>query len=413
MTLLPAAAQDTGDQSTDGLWASRGRMILVSLVVGAFLLVPAIRIVLRGPDSGLQWFQLAGAVALSGIVFWQLSSVELRVRRTHWISLLAMDALALVLFIAGGPNWLATVAVAAGVSGRFTRAPAPAFATAAAFSLTGFILATVHHYESGNVFAVLLIAPLATLFGYGRAHSAVTLNMLRRTRAELARAAVAEERLRIARDLHDLLGHSLSLITLKAELAGRVITTDPDRAAREIGELESVARQSLADVRGAVAGFRQPDLAGELVAARRLLDAAGVAAEIASADTAGLPREVDSALAWAVREGATNVVRHSTATQVFITVSVEEAQAVAEIRDNGQPAPSGDAPLRASDPGAAPLIAGPTAGASLTRPRPAFAGSGLAGLAERVRSLGGEISAGAVGGHGFLLRVAVPLSGPF
>jgi two-component system sensor histidine kinase DesK len=384
-------------------------MILISLVVGAFLLVPASRIVLRGPHSGLQWFQLTGAVALSGIVFWQLSSADADDRRTHWVSLLAIDSLALALFIAGGPNWLATVAVAAGVSGRSTRAPAPAFATAAAFSLTGLILATVHHYESGNVFAVLLIAPLATLFGYGRAHSAVTLNMLRRTRAELARAAVAEERLRIARDLHDLLGHSLSLITLKAELAGRVISTDPDRAAREIGELESVARQSLADVRGAVAGFRQPDLAGELVAARQLLDAAGITAKITSAETAGLPQQVDSVLAWAVREGATNVVRHSTATQVSITVSVEEAAAVAEIRDNGQAAADDNGPVHSSGPGPARLTVRP--GAALAEPRPGFAGSGLAGLAERVRGLGGELSAGTVGGHGFLLRVAVPSAG--
>ena len=422
MTPLPVTGRNAADQTQGderaagqdavGPWASRGRMILISLVVGAFLLVPAIRIVLRGPHSGLQWFQLTGAVALSGIVFWQLSSADADDRQTHWISLLVMDTLALALFIAGGPNWLATVAVAAGVSGRFTRAPAPAIATAVAFSVTGLILATVHHYESGNVFAVLLIAPLATLFGYGRAHSAVTLNMLRRTRAELARAAVAEERLRIARDLHDLLGHSLSLITLKAELAGRIIGTDPDRAAREISELESVARQSLADVRGAVAGFRQPDLAGELVAARQLLDAAGIAVQITSAQTAGLPQAVDSALAWAVREGATNVVRHSTATQVFIAISVEEAAAIAEIRDNGRPAPDDNRPLRATGPGAGPLTAGADERTALTRPRPAFAGSGLAGLTERVRSLGGQIAAGSAGEHGFLLRVAVPLSAP-
>ncbi|HEY2076773.1 MAG TPA: histidine kinase [Streptosporangiaceae bacterium] len=407
MTLLPAAGQDA-----DGPWASRGRVILISLVVGAFLLVPAIRIVLRGPHGDLQWFQLTGAVALTGIVFWQLNCADADDRRTRWVSLLAMDSLALALFIAGGPNWLATVAVAAGVSGRFTRAPAPAIATAVAFSLTGLILATVHHYESGNVFAVLLIAPLATLFGYGRAHSAVTLNMLRRTRAELARAAVAEERLRIARDLHDLLGHSLSLITLKAELAGRVIGTDPGRAAREISELESVARQSLADVRGAVAGFRQPDLTGELVAARQLLDAAGIAAEITYADTAALPQEVDSALAWAVREGATNVVRHSTATQVAITVSITPATATAEIRDNGRPVPDDAGSLPGTGPGAAALTAGLDARTAAGQPHHSCAGSGLTGLAERVRSLGGELAAGVAGGHGFLLRVAVPLSRP-
>jgi two-component system, NarL family, sensor histidine kinase DesK len=401
--LLSAVGLDT-----DGPWVSRYRRILISVFFAVLVLEP-FHIVLRGRHSDLEWFELAGAVVLAGIVLAQFSSADADGGRTHWVILLAVSALALALFIAGGPSRLATVAVAAAMCGRASRTPAPVIATALVFSLTGLVLAVVHHYQSGNVIAVLLIGPLAALFAYSATARLETLNELRRTRAELARAAVAEERLRIARDLHDLLGHSLSLITLKAELAGRVIRTDPDRAATEISELESVARQSLADVRGAVAGFRQPDLAGELVAARQLLDAAGIGAEITSAETAGLPKDVDSALAWAVREGATNVVRHSTATRVFITVSVEEAQAVAEIRDNGQPAPSGSGPLPTSGSAPAELTAGP---ATLARPRPAFAGSGLTGLAERVRSLGGEIAAGAVGGHGFLLRVAVPLSAP-
>jgi two-component system, NarL family, sensor histidine kinase DesK len=404
--LLSAAGLDT-----DVLWVSRYRRVLIGVFFAVLVLEP-FHIVLRGRHSGLEWLELAGAVVLAGIVFWQFVSTDLDGRRTHWVILLAISALALVLFIAGGPSRLTTVAIATATCGRFSRTAAPVIATALVFSLTGLILAVIHHYQSGNVIAVLLIGPLAALFAYSATARAETLSELRRTRAELARAAVAEERLRIARDLHDLLGHSLSLITLKAELAGRVIRTDPDRAATEISELELVARQSLADVRGAVAGFRQPDLAGELVAARQLLDAAGIAAEITSAETAGLPKDVDSALAWAVREGATNVVRHSTATRVFITVSVDEAQAVAEIRDNGQLAPSGNGPL--PTPGSAPaeLTTGPAGPATLARPRPAFAGSGLTGLAERVRSLGGEVAAGAVSGHGFLLRVAVPLSRP-
>jgi two-component system, NarL family, sensor histidine kinase DesK len=418
-SLLPvvddAVGQGTTEQDTDGAWASRGRRTLVILVLAVLLLAPAVRIGLRGPHSGLQWFQVTGAVVLTVIVVWRVSSAQFGEGRigghgAQWIPVLVISSLALGLFIAGGPNWLATVAVAATVCGRFSRSPAPAIAAVVVFTVTGLILAAVHHYESGNVVAVLLVAPLSALFAYSAAARAETLSKLRRTRAELARAAVAEERLRIARDLHDLLGHSLSLITLKAELAGRVIGTDPDRAAQEISELESVARQSLADVRGAVAGFRQPDLAGELVAARQLLDAAGIATRITSADTTGLPQAVDSALAWAVREGATNVVRHSTATQVFITVSVDPVTVVAEIRDNGQAATDDDRPLRGAEPGPSALTAGPDGRAALARLRPAFAGSGLAGLAERVRSLGGEMAAGAIGGHGFLLRVAIPLT---
>ncbi len=403
MMLLAAADQETGSLH------SGGRRISISLFVAVLLLSPAFRIVLHGPQTGLQWFQVTGALALTAIVIWRFMSAPVADRRTQWLSVLSITSLALALFIAGGPNWLAIVAVSAAVCARFSRTPALVIAIALVFSLTGLILAAVHHYESGNVVAVLLIAPLSALFAYSAAGRAETLSRLRRTRAELARAAVAEERLRIARDLHDLLGHSLSLITLKAELAGRVLSSDPDRAAKEISELESVARQSLADVRGAVAGFRQPDLAGELVAARQLLDAAGIAAKISSAETAGLPKEVDSVLAWAVREGATNVVRHSTATQVSITVTVELAAAVAEVRDNGQATPDDGGPLRAANAVPAALTAGPDGRAALTLPRPSFTGSGLAGLTERVRSLGGEIAAGAVSGHGFLLRVAIPI----
>jgi two-component system, NarL family, sensor histidine kinase DesK len=414
MTLLSAAGQNTADQDTDRPWASRGRRILIGIVLAVLVLQPGdiFRILLHGPHSDLQWFQVSGAVVLTGIVLSQFSSADDPGWRTHWASLLAIIALALGLFIAGGANWLATVAVAAAICGRFSRTLAPVIATALVFSLAGLILAAIHHYGSGNIASVLLIPPLSALFAYSATGRAETLSRLRRTRAELARAAVTEERLRIARDLHDLLGHSLSLITLKAELAGRIIGTDPDRAAREVSELESVARQSLADVRGAVAGFRQPDLAGELVAARQLLDAAGIAAKITSAEAAGLPREVDSALAWAVREGATNVVRHSTATQVFITVSINPAAATAEIRDNGRPVPDDAGLLHATGPGAAALTAGPGGRTALGGLHQAFAGSGLAGLAERVRGLGGELSAGLAGGHGFLLRVAVPLSRP-
>ena len=418
MTLPSGIAEDTvggqdGTEQGAGLWALRGRRPLIGIVLAVLVLQPGdvFRILEHGPDSGLQWFQLIGPVVLTCIVLWLFSRAAAPGWRAHWVSLTCISALALALFIAGGPNWLATVAVVAAICGRFSRNPAAAIATALVFSLTGLILAVIHHYGSGNLAAVLLIAPLSALFAYSATERAETLSKLRRTRAELAKAAVAEERLRIARDLHDLLGHSLSLITLKAELAGRVIRTDPDRAATEISELESVARQSLADVRGAVAGFRQPDLAGELVAARQLLDAAGIATEITCAETAGLPRELDSALAWAVREGVTNVVRHSTATRVFITVRVGPAHAVAEIRDNGQPVPSANGSLPASGSAPPELTAGP-AGRASAAPRPAFAGSGLTGLAERVRSLGGEIAAGAARGHGFLLRVAVPLSTP-
>ena len=133
---------------------------------------------------------------------------------------------------------------------------------------------------------------------------------LTEARAELALTAVTAERERFARDLHDLLGHSLSVIAIKAELAGRLLELDPERAAAEVGDVEQVARQSLREVRQAVSGYRQPTLEGELEGARVALSAAGIEAEFERAPVT-LDPEVEAVLAWAVREGATNVIRHS------------------------------------------------------------------------------------------------------
>jgi Histidine kinase len=192
------------------------------------------------------------------------------------------------------------------------RAPVPAPAPAAAScALAGVVTAVLGHYTEADMAALLAMPPMAAFFSYTAGKRTEMVATLRQTRAELARIAVSEERLRIARDLHDLLGHSLSLIALKAELSRRLISTDTERAGREIAELEAVARQSLSDVRGAVAGYRQPDLASELAAARQLLTAAGIACRIAAPQGLDLPAGVDAVLAWTVREGVTNVVRHS------------------------------------------------------------------------------------------------------
>src|SRR5207253_7546101 len=124
--------------------------------------------------------------------------------------------------------------------------------------------------------------------------------------------AADEERLRLARDLHDLLGHSLSLITIKSQLARRLLAPDDSPAAVEVADIERVARQSLQDVRHAVDGYRQPSFAAALVGAQAALDAAGIHSTIEQA-VGTLPTGVDTALAWAVSEGVTNVIRHSRA----------------------------------------------------------------------------------------------------
>ncbi len=394
----------TGEYA-DGGSGTELRRVLVSVLIAFVLLQPAISL-LGHPLDGRRWFQVLGAIVLAGLVCWRVTSRDVGSHPIPWFSLAVILALGIALFAIGGANWIAALAVAAAAFGRYSQSRLPVVIGGTACGIAGLTVSVVNGYQSGLILAAVVIAPLAGLFAYSAGRRADTLRMLRRTRAELARAAVAEERLRIARDLHDLLGHSLSLITLKAELAGRVMGADPARAAREIAELESVARQSLADVREAVAGFRQPDLAGELVAARQLLDAAGISSQISSAAGADLPQDIDAALAWAVREGTTNVVRHSNATDVAIVVTTAQATATVTISDNG-PAAAEQVGGLASVPA---LTAGPDGRSAASRARPAFAGSGLAGLAERVRILGGELAAGTVEPHGFRLRVVVPLS---
>jgi two-component system sensor histidine kinase DesK len=205
---------------------------------------------------------------------------------------------------------------------------------------------------------------------------------LREARAALANVAVAAERERFARDLHDLLGHSLSVIAIKAELAGRLLPSSPARAADEVADLESVARQALGEVRDAVSGYRQPTLAGELEGARVALSAAGIEASV-SGDSVSLDPAIEAVLAWTVREGATNVIRHSGASHCSVTVRADRDDAGVEVVDDGI---------------AAAGIAGDCGN-----------GNGLAGLRERAASLRGRIEAGAAPGGGFRLAVSVPV----
>ena len=232
---------------------------------------------------------------------------------------------------------------------------------------------------------------------------------LSEARAELAQMAVAQERERFARDLHDLLGHSLSVITLKAELAGRMISGAPDAAAREVAELEQVARTALTEVREAVSGYRQPTLERELAGARMALSAAGIEADVEEAHVPLAP-PVEAVLAWAVREGATNVIRHSGARRCTLRVTASLADAGVEVIDDGvgNVAASGGV---ASRPGGSASGATATAAAAARQVNGnASGGHGLAGLAERARLVNGALEAGALPGGGYRLAVTVPVS---
>ncbi len=167
-----------------------------------------------------------------------------------------------------------------------------------------------------------------------------TIEELRRTRQELARSAVAEERERFSRDLHDLLGHTLSVMVVKAEAVGRLVDRDPEAAAAHAADIEQVGRDALVQVREAVDATRSLSLGDELDGARRALDAAGIRTDVSTYD-GRLPAQAEDAFAWVVREGATNVLRHSAAAHCSFDVRDDDGgQLVLTVSDDGVGGPA-------------------------------------------------------------------------
>jgi two-component system, NarL family, sensor histidine kinase DesK len=211
---------------------------------------------------------------------------------------------------------------------------------------------------------------------------------LRRTREELARSAVDAERLRFARDMHDLLGHTLSVMVVKAQVARRLASRDPAQAAQQATDIEEVGRAALSEVRQAVAGYRGRGLARELEAARAALADAGVTAELRQ-DGPPVPAGADTLLGWVVREGVTNVIRHSGGRQWQIEVHSRDGRVTVTIRDDG-----GGTLAGTQSPGAP------------------SGGHGLGGLRERLAADGGTLEAGPRADGGFCLTATVPVPAP-
>src|SRR5271157_261415 len=203
---------------------------------------------------------------------------------------------------------------------------------------------------------------LITIVGFGCHYSAIShcaAEKLQRAQDEIEHLAKVAERERIARDLHDLLGHTLSLITLKAELARKLVDRDPQSAKQEMQDVERTSRLALADVREAISGYRGQGFATELIQARRTLETAGITVDCAASEVPLSPAQ-ESVLALALREAVTNVVRHAQAQRCSVRLSRDRELCTLEIADNGRGA---DAPE----------------------------GNGLRGMRERLEAIGGSL----------------------
>ena len=259
-----------------------------------------------------------------------------------------------------------------------------------------FFLGWLAHDDISDMLVTLIPVVFVGITMSGIRLQMKLMSELQQAREEVAKHAASEERLRLARDMHDLTGQSLSMITLKSELAARLLERlpegpDRDRVADEIQQVATVSRQTLHDIREAISGYRRPTLAVEMITARTALESAGIAShddpELALLSGTFDP-DAEAALAWCLREAVTNVIRHSGAKNCFISLSRGNGSLSLQVRDDGRGCPAKD----------------------LNRPAegPSNTGTGLHGMSERLSAVGGGLEL-RPGTQGFCLVATVPV----
>ncbi|MEU8928774.1 sensor histidine kinase [Streptomyces sp. NPDC048409] len=336
----------TASRALDWTRGRREQPVRLLWVLGAVTYVCAVTaLALRGQGGPGDGTRSATATVFVGILSFGAGTTALGVR----------DRRRAVALIAGFACGAGAVCLSLGLP--VVAAPITA---AAVFLAGGFLAAT-------SVFSVWLL------------NAVYELDEARETRARLA---VAEERLRFGRDLHDVLGRNLAVIALKSELAVQLARRERPEAVEQMIEVQRIAQESQREVRAVVRGYRDADLAAELAGAHGVLRAAGIDCTM-TGDTAGLPAEVQSALGWVVRETTTNVLRHGNAERCTVSLRVTEGRVELTVENDGVTPPTGDG----------------------------SGGSGIAGLRERLAAVAGTLEAGPVRADGFRVVASVPLSG--
>jgi two-component system, NarL family, sensor histidine kinase DesK len=362
-----------------GLWAAAWMWPLIG-PIGVTL----------GGEVPHRWLALAGLTAFVVAYLWVITNAfDDRQEKAQPIdyALLAVVAgigIALIDAYGDGPTGWLNLMLYVAVAGAAVLRPAVAgsWVVSCIGVLVGFAIdghrrgLTLTADVASTAFGMLLAAALMHIIRQMRRY----IRMLRDTRTQLAKAAVAEERLRFARDLHDLLGHSMSLIVVKAQVVRRLADRDPAVAIAAAADIEEIGRSALADVRAAVDGYRAPELSSELDGVRSALADAGVQARVRHTGEPP-PTPVADVFALVVREAATNVMRHSGARHCDIEVATTASTATLTVRDDGRGARVGDR-----------------------------TGYGLVGLTERLRQVGGELRAGDRTPNGFEVVARVPVA---
>ena len=350
-------------------------------------------------------------LAFCGLYLFVLMFSDTRPRlAVYGLGVLAV--LAAVACVVYGQNWTPLWIYVASAGGMvLTSVFGSRLAAIGVFVITAcyLVCCRITHLDLASTLAVLIPVLLIGLAMIGFRMQLTLMRELAQARETVAKLATNEERLRLARDMHDLTGQSLSMITLKSELAAKRLAKLPSSAERdavltELGDIGRVSRQTLHDIREAVSGYRRPTLAIEVITARNALEAAGIALD----DDAGLTLrsgtfdpEAEAVLAWCLREAVTNVIRHSRARHCRIRLTERMGEVSLEVTDDGRGFPGQD-PENPEDP------------ENPATPDSAH-GSGLRGVSERLSAIGGRLSLGPADasgpkgpGHGFRLVATVP-----
>ncbi len=329
--------------------------------------------------SGLMLFAAAWIFTVH-FAFYAVQSDDAPVPKRGVVSLVAVMALALALMGVFGGAW-SILPPAAGIAIGVTVRGGAIVTVGAPFTIATVLVGLANSASLGGLVSLAWGTFTGASIPWIIIRLFTVIGQLRSTREQLAEAAVAEERNRFSRDLHDLLGHTLSVMVVKAEAVRRVIPTDPHTAAAQAADIEQIGRRALVEVRAAVTGYRGRGLTDEIDSARSVLSDAGILAAVRSSPLALTP-EADALFGWAVREAVTNVIRHAHATTCEIEVTSTGGSTV------------DDAVLTVTDDGSGPVGAA--------------SGHGLAGLRERAEAQAGRLDAGGRPGGGFRLRVTLP-----
>ena len=329
---------------------------------------------IRGGATALEWALTLGSIAVFlPLYFAQFADSKADPRRAFLLNVgIAFLGFALLPINPGASTYV----IYSGAGAAFALKPRGAVVYLAALiavtAVEMFFLPVEYRYWMG-VPTMMLVATIGgtNIYQAERMRHQVTL---RRAQEDVEEMAKLAERERIARDLHDLLGHTLSVITLKSELASKLADSDPARAIQEIRDVERVSRDALAEVRRAVEGYQQHGLQGQLRGASSALTAAGVHLETRIAQMA-LPARYETVLALALREAVTNVVRHAGSTRCVVSLAADAGTIALTVEDDG-------------------------------RGGPVVEGSGLAGMRSRVAELGGRVDIDAA--NGTRLVVSLP-----